>query len=43
MSRRNPLRVADYLQHIIEAIDNVQEYTAGMDLDTYMADRKTWG
>ncbi len=41
MSRADPLRVADYLQHILEAIDNIQDYTAGMDLDAFMADRKT--
>lgn len=41
MSRANPLRVVDYLQHILEAIDNIQDYTAGMDLDAFMADRKT--
>jgi uncharacterized protein with HEPN domain len=41
MSRANPLRIADYLQHILEAIDNIQDYTAGMDLDAFMADRKT--
>jgi uncharacterized protein with HEPN domain len=28
MSRANPLRVADYLQHILDAIDNIQTYTA---------------
>jgi uncharacterized protein with HEPN domain len=41
MSRADPLRIADYLQHILEAIDNIQDYTAGMDLDAFMADRKT--
>ena len=40
MSRADPLRVADYLQHVIEAINSIQEYTAGMDLAAYMADRK---
>ena len=30
MSRADPLRIADYLQHVIEAIDSIQEYTAGM-------------
>ena len=35
------MRVADYLQHALEAIDNIQDYTAGMDLDVFMADRKT--
>lgn len=41
MSRANPLRIADYLQHILEAIDNIQDYTTGMNLDAFMADRKT--
>lgn len=41
MSRTNPLRIADYLQHILEAIDNINDYTAGMDLDAFMVDRKT--
>ena len=41
MSRADTLRVADYLQHILEAISNIQDYTAGMDLAAFMADRKT--
>lgn len=41
MSRTSPLRCVDYLQHIVEAIDNIQKYTAGMDLEAFMADRKT--
>ncbi|MBI2751834.1 MAG: DUF86 domain-containing protein [Burkholderiales bacterium] len=41
MSRANSLRVADYLQHILEAIANIQDYTAGMDVAAFMADRKT--
>ena len=41
MSRADPLRIADYLQHILEAIDNIQDYTVGMDLDAFTADRKT--
>lgn len=41
MSRAHPLRVADYLQHILEAIGNIQEYTKGMNLAGFMADRKT--
>ena len=31
MSRADPLRIADYLQHILEAIDNIQAYIAEMD------------
>ena len=41
MSRASPLRVPDYLEHILEAIANIQDYTSGMDLDAFMADRKT--
>lgn len=41
MSRAHPLRVADYLQHILDAIGYVQDYTAGMDLTAFVADRKT--
>ena len=41
MSRAHPLRVADYLQHILEAIGNIQDYTAGMDVAAFLADRKT--
>lgn len=41
MSRAHPLRVADYLQHILEAIGNIQDYTLGMDLAAFLADRKT--
>jgi uncharacterized protein with HEPN domain len=41
MSRADPLRVADYLRHIVEAIDNIQAYTAGMNASGFMADRKT--
>ena len=41
MSRAHPLRLADYVQHILQAIGNIQDYTAGMDLAAFMADRKT--
>jgi len=30
MSRVDPLRIADYLRHILEAIDNIQAYTAAL-------------
>lgn len=39
MSRAHPLRVADYLRHILEAIGNIQDYTAGMDLGAFLANR----
>jgi uncharacterized protein with HEPN domain len=41
MNRRDPLRVNDYLGHILEAIANIDEYTAGMDAAAYLADKKT--
>jgi uncharacterized protein with HEPN domain len=41
MSRAHPLRIADYLQHMLQAIDNILAYTAGMDLAAFMADSKT--
>lgn len=41
MSRRDPLRVADYLEHIVQAIDRISEYTADMDQQAYAADTKT--
>ena len=39
MSRADPLRIADYLRHIVEAIGNIQAYTAGAGLAEFMADR----
>ena len=41
MSRADPLRIADYLQHVLEAVDNIEDYTARMDLHAFMAGRKT--
>lgn len=41
MSRAKPQRVADYLQHMSQAIGNIQSYTAGMDLESFLADNKT--
>ncbi len=41
MSRADPLRIADYLQHILNAIDNIQAYTAEMDQAAFMTDGKT--
>jgi len=40
MSRADPQRLGDYLRHILEAIDHIQSYTAGMDLAAFRADRK---
>jgi len=39
--RQRPLRTAGYLQHMVQAIDNIQSYTAGMDAASFKADRKT--
>lgn len=41
MSRSDPHRVVDYLGHILQAIDNVLEYTNNAILDSYLLDRKT--
>ena len=41
MSRASSQRCTDYLRHIVEAIDTIQAYTAGMDAAAFMADRKT--
>ena len=41
MKRAHLLRIADYLQHILDAIDNIQTYTASMDAAAFKADRKT--
>ena len=41
MSRSDPRRVVDYLGHILQAIDNILEYTAGFTLEGYLADCKT--
>ena len=40
MSRTDPLRIADYLAHILEAIRNIQEYTAGMSRSDFMLTAK---
>ena len=41
MSRKDALRIADYLQHILDAITNIHHYTAGMDAQAFKADSKT--
>lgn len=41
MSRRDPQRVADYLGHILQAIDNIRDYTSSATADSYLVDRKT--
>lgn len=35
------MRLRDYLAHILQAIANIHEYTAGMDRSAYLQDRKT--
>lgn len=41
MSRRDALRIGDCLDHVVRAIGNIGLYTAGMSLETYLADGKT--
>ncbi len=41
MSRKDSLRLVDFLQHILEAIDNIADYTADMDAMAFKADPKT--
>ena len=41
MTRARPLRTPDYLSHIAEAIALIQTYTAGMDANSFLGDRKT--
>lgn len=41
MSRRDALRVRDYLAHVAQAVANIREYTAGMEYPAYLADHKT--
>ena len=35
MSRAETLRIADYLHHILEAIDNIQDYTGQLHLKKF--------
>lgn len=41
MNRASAQRCSDYLRHIVEAIDTIQGYTAGLDAAAFIADRKT--
>jgi uncharacterized protein with HEPN domain len=41
VKRQHPLRTGDYLQHMAQAIGNIQSYTVGMDAASLNADRKT--
>jgi hypothetical protein len=41
MNRGDPQRLADYLGHILQAIDSIRDYTSNATLDSYLTDRKT--
>ena len=41
MKRGDPLRVRDYLAHIVLAAENIRQYTAGLNRDAFLADNKT--
>lgn len=41
MRNKHPQRVAEYLQHILDAIDRATAYVAGFTLDTFERDAKT--
>jgi uncharacterized protein with HEPN domain len=41
MSRSHPQRVIDYLGHISQAIERIQDYTASMTSDSFKTDQKT--
>lgn len=36
---RDQQRLADYLEHILEAIERIERYTAGMDEAAFLADQ----
>lgn len=41
MNRAKPFRVPDYLGHVLQAISNIRDDTAGLTEAAYLADRKT--
>ena len=41
MSKADALRIPDYLEHIIEAIDRIDRYLADMDEIAFLNDQKT--
>ena len=41
MNRAQGLRLADYLGHMLEAVERCLEYVGGMDEAAFLADRKT--
>ena len=41
MRKRHPLRVAEYLQHVLDATDRATGYVAGFTLESFERDTKT--
>lgn len=41
MTAAAPPRLGDYLQHVVQAIDRIERYTAGLDAAAFAADTKT--
>lgn len=41
MSKTDPLRIPDYLEHILEAIDRINRYLADTDEAAFLNDQKT--
>jgi uncharacterized protein with HEPN domain len=41
MSRSDALRIPDYLEHILEGIERIARYLAGIDEIAFLNDRKT--
>jgi uncharacterized protein with HEPN domain len=41
MTNKGQLRIHDYIEHILIAIDRINQYTAGMTLEEFLFDLKT--
>jgi len=41
MSRSQPLRVRDYLEHVEQAIERIGEYVSGIDQQGFLADSRS--
>ena len=41
MTRKRALRIPEYLQHILDAIDRAMSYVANMDIKAFEADTRT--
>lgn len=41
MSKADKLRIPDYLEHILTAIERIEEYVADMDENAFLADLKS--